>query len=72
MSCLCQKMAGKDVELSPTCIGNLWIFQDLAPKDIQALAQDALRKKITKGQTLFMQGNLKTWCYNTLLLDSKL
>jgi CRP-like cAMP-binding protein len=57
MTCLCKKLAGNDIELSPTCIGSLWIFQNLAPNDIEALAQKALRKKMIKGQTLFMQGD---------------
>ena len=57
MTCLCEKLAGNDIELSPTCIGSLWIFQNLAPEDIEALAQKALRKKMIKGQTLFMQGD---------------
>jgi CRP/FNR family transcriptional regulator len=57
MACLCEQAAGKDIELSPTCIGSLWIFQDLAPKDVQALAEEALRKKMKKGDTLFIQGD---------------
>jgi CRP/FNR family transcriptional regulator len=50
-------MAGNDMKLSPTCIGSLWIFQNIAPEDIQAIAQKALRKKKTKGQPLFLQGD---------------
>jgi CRP/FNR family transcriptional regulator len=57
MTCLCKKLAGNDIELSPTCIGSLWIFQNLAPNDIEALARKALRKKMIKGQTLFLQGD---------------
>jgi len=57
MTCLCKQIAGNDIELSPTCIGSLWIFESLAPKDIEALAQKALRKKMTKGQSLFLQGD---------------
>ena len=57
MSCLCEQVAGKDMELSPTCIGNLWIFNSLEPNDVKALSRDALRKKSTTGQTLFMQGD---------------
>lgn len=57
MTCLCKKLAGNEIELSPTCIGSLWIFQNLAPEDIEALAQKALRKKMVKGQTLFLQGD---------------
>ena len=57
MTCLCEQIAGKDIELSPTCIGSLWIFQDLAQEDIEALAQKALRKKMERGQTVFFQGD---------------
>ncbi len=57
MTCLCKKLAGNEIELSPICIGSLWIFQNLAPEDIEALAQKALRKKMVKGQTLFLQGD---------------
>ena len=57
MTCLCEQIAGKDIELSPTCIGSLWIFQDLAQEDIEALAQKALRKKMERGQTVFLQGD---------------
>ncbi|GAB6145640.1 Crp/Fnr family transcriptional regulator [Desulfocicer niacini] len=57
MACLCKQIAGNDMELSETCIGNLWIFKDLAPEDIEALSRKAFRKKMTKGQTLFLQGD---------------
>ena len=57
MTCLCKQIAGDDIELSPTCIGSLWIFQDLAPEEIEALSRDALRKKMSKGETLFLQGD---------------
>lgn len=57
MTCLCKQIAGNDIELSQNCIGNLWIFQGLAPDDVQALAKEALRKKMKKGDTVFMQGD---------------
>lgn len=57
MACLCQQMAGEDMALSPDCIGRLWIFEDLDPKDLQSIVKEAMRKKVTKGQTLFMQGD---------------
>ena len=57
MACLCEEVAGKDVDLSPTCIGHLWIFQDLEAGEIEALSREALRKKSATGQTLFMQGD---------------
>jgi CRP-like cAMP-binding protein len=57
MACLCEKMAGKDIQLSPTCIGHLWIFQNLEAEEIKALSGEALRKKSATGDALFMQGD---------------
>jgi len=57
MACLCEKIAGKDIELSPTCIGHLWIFENLDPDEVKALSGEALRKKMIKGQALFLQGD---------------
>jgi CRP/FNR family transcriptional regulator len=57
MTCLCKQIAGNDIALSPTCIGSLWIFQNIAPEDIEALSREALRRKMIKGQTLFLQGD---------------
>lgn len=56
MSCMCKRQAGNDIELSPTCIDSLWIFQQLSPEDIEILGRRALRRKMQKGQTLFLQG----------------
>jgi CRP/FNR family cyclic AMP-dependent transcriptional regulator len=41
MACLCQEVAGKDIELSPTCLGQLWMFDNLTPSDIAALTRGA-------------------------------
>ena len=57
MACLCEKVAGKDINLSPTCIGNLWIFDNIEPTELEALSREALRKKSAPGQALFMQGD---------------
>ncbi len=57
MSCLCQEIAGKDIKLSPTCIGQLWMFNNLEPSDLAALAKKAQRKKMVKGQVLFLQSD---------------
>ena len=57
MTCLCKQIAGDAIELSPTCIGHLWIFQNLDPEEVKALTKEALRKKSTTGQALFLQGN---------------
>ena len=57
MACLCEQIAGNDIDLSPTCIGHLWIFQNLEAEEIEALSREAIRKKSTTGQTLFLQGD---------------
>jgi CRP/FNR family transcriptional regulator len=57
MACLCEQIAGEDVELSPTCIGHLWIFQNLDPEEVEALSREALRKNSVTGESLFMQGD---------------
>ena len=55
MSCLCQQIAGREMELSPICIGQLWIFQNLDPAEVGALSRQAIRKKMVRGQALFLQ-----------------
>jgi CRP/FNR family transcriptional regulator len=57
MACLCEQIAGRDIELSPTCIGHLWIFQNLGAEEVEALSREALRRKSKTGQTLFSQGD---------------
>ena len=57
MPCLCQELAGKNIALSPTCIGHLWIFQNLAQEEVEALSREASRKKKAKGEALFLQGD---------------
>ncbi|MGD8542880.1 MAG: cyclic nucleotide-binding domain-containing protein, partial [Desulfobacteraceae bacterium] len=57
MACLCEQIAGRDIELSPTCIGHLWIFQNLEAEEVEALSREALRRKSKTGQTLFSQGD---------------
>ena len=57
MTCLCEQMAGGDIQLAPVCIGNHWIFENLDPEDVQALSHEAMRKKLARGETLFFQGD---------------
>lgn len=57
MTCLCEEIAGREMKLSPTCIGHLWLFQNLDTEEIEALSQKALRKKSNTGQALFLQGD---------------
>ncbi len=57
MTCLCEKMAGKNISLSPNCLGHLWVFQNLDQEELEALSGEALRKKSITGQALFLQGD---------------
>jgi len=57
MGCLCNELAGPGVEVSPTCIGHLWVFEDLQPEEMAALAQAARRQPYRKGQVVFSQGD---------------
>jgi hypothetical protein len=57
MACQCEVLAGRTADLSPTCIGHLWVFQDLPPEEIEALATAALRKNYQKGEAIFRQGD---------------
>ena len=56
MGCVCEELVGKDLALSPTCIGHLWVFQNLLPEEMDALSKGALRKKYERGQAIFSQG----------------
>ncbi len=57
MGCLCEEIAGKEIELSSNCIGNLWVFQNLRPEELAAIAQRAMRKVHERGDSIFIQGN---------------
>lgn len=56
MACLCEQMAG-NLETSPNCIGRLWIFQDLPKEELIEIVKEATRRKMKKGDTVFMQGD---------------
>ncbi|MCB2191554.1 MAG: Crp/Fnr family transcriptional regulator [Deltaproteobacteria bacterium] len=55
-SCLCQQLAGDQMELSPVCLGSLWVFANLKPPEMEALSQAAQRRRYQKGETIFYQG----------------
>ncbi len=57
MPCPCEQMAGKDIELSATCIADLWLFQNFSPSESKALSHSARLKKMARGQALFLQGD---------------
>ena len=57
MTCLCQKLAGDELELSPACIGGVWLFASLAPSETKALAQGAERRRLSAGKVIFRQSD---------------
>lgn len=57
MTCLCETLAGDSIEISPLCLGQLWMFRDLNADELQALMDTARRRKLTKGEPLFLQGD---------------
>ncbi len=57
MTCLCEALSGKQLHLSSTCIGHLWIFNKLDRDELEALSKSAVRSKTLKGQSLFLQGD---------------
>ncbi len=56
MGCRCDEIAPSNLELSPTCIGHLWIFSELGADDAEAFADAALRKQYARGDVIFSQG----------------
>ena len=57
MGCLCEGIIGKEIEHSSYCIGNLWVFENLRPEELAAIAQRAARKVHERGDSIFIQGN---------------
>ena len=56
MGCICDQKAGRDYDLAPVCIGQLWVFESLQPEELTALTNAALRRMYHKGQEVFPQG----------------
>lgn len=55
MNCLCEKLAADLSELSPVCIGHLWLFKDLPPETLAVMSQTAVRLRKGKGEALFFK-----------------
>jgi CRP-like cAMP-binding protein len=56
MPCNCKEMFADKLDLVPTCIGNVWIFEDLSPEERQALGTCAIRKVYHEREVIFSQG----------------
>lgn len=56
MGCLCNSIAGKNFPFVSTCIGRLWMFDNLQQAELEALVAVARRRQFKRGQIIFMQG----------------
>lgn len=55
--CLCEEMAGGTIKLAPTCIGSLWLFEQLSLAEIKALTVHTERRIYKGGEHIFHQGD---------------
>jgi CRP/FNR family transcriptional regulator len=65
----CKKLIGDKLEAVSTCIGNLWIFENLNAEEKQALAEASVKKSHRQGKVIFLQGfraTTLTFCKITL------
>lgn len=56
MDCLCNKLAWDGLVLSEICVGDLWMFQNLGSRELNALSSVAIRRRVEPGDYLFRQG----------------
>jgi CRP-like cAMP-binding protein len=56
MPCLCKKLIGNTLGAVSTCIGNLWIFENLSGEEKQALAEASLKKPYKRRESIFSPG----------------
>lgn len=57
MGCPCDTLAQTETSLSPVCLGHLWMFNNLAPSELEVLISNAARRKVDKGRFIFTQGD---------------
>ncbi len=60
MGCICNEIMGKGAPLVTTCIGHLWMFENLQKAELEALVVAAQRRRFKRGQAIFMQGTACT------------
>lgn len=53
--CVCNQMAIRYETMAHVCIGSLWIFNDLLPKEKEVLVSAATRKEYKRGEVIFHQ-----------------
>jgi CRP/FNR family transcriptional regulator len=54
--CPCEKLKGDLRDWSDTCVGQLWLFEGLAPEELAAVAAKAVRSIHPAGSAVFLQG----------------
>ncbi|GAB4243328.1 MAG: Crp/Fnr family transcriptional regulator [Thermoleophilia bacterium] len=54
--CVCDRIAGHEGRLHPACLADLWIFDNLSPREIEAILNLAWREKREAGSSIFTQG----------------
>lgn len=54
--CLCKQKADKKSSSSPSCFGNLWLFEDFNNTEYDLLKSIGRQRTIAKGQAVFFQG----------------
>lgn len=69
MGCICNEIAATDITLAATCVGHLWMFENLQPSELEALVSSAERRQFKKGQTFLCKGFQARKCF--LLLTSR-
>lgn len=57
MGCACSDAINGQMQLSPVCVGHLWMFQNLAEKELEMLAGQARRIQHDPGNVIFQQGD---------------
>ena len=54
---MCKSLASEGVTVAPTCIGELWVFANVKPEEIQEIARSVSRRVFGRGERIFMQGD---------------
>jgi CRP/FNR family transcriptional regulator, cyclic AMP receptor protein len=60
MACTCQEQWGDQYPVAATCIGRVWLFNDLPAPERAALVAAATRKLYPKGAAIFREGEPAT------------
>jgi len=56
MKCTCDTLAPDTIECASTCISDLWIFENIAPQEFEALISSTERRQFRADELIFRQG----------------